>query len=435
VTKNIAIRAEGLSKRYQLGAGANNHDSLRDMISGGIQTLFSRRGGQPARSDFLALKDASFEIAQGENVGIIGSNGAGKSTLLKILSRITEPTSGRAVIRGRVGALLEVGTGFHQELTGRENIFLYGAILGMKRREITQKFDAIVDFAEIEQFIDTPVKRYSSGMYVRLAFAVAAHLRPDILLVDEVLAVGDVAFQRKCMEFARDLQKQNATILFVSHNMFSIKAMCDRVIYVRSGTIEYDGPTDAGIETYERNAHLSIVPWSKDNPEDWPIILSDIELAGENGAPKTVLDFGERATVRLRYEARTPVEAPNFIVAFVRSDGVGCTVYTSESDGVTFDEVSGKGIVELRTPPLKLTAEKYTIHVLIRQQRRNGTEKLLCAQVGRAFHIRHTLFDTRFGVFHEAATWRSVLESETTSAGDVRGLDGRDHQQAVGGVS
>ena len=193
MTNEIAIRAEGLSKHYRLGG--EEHDLLRDLLASGVGAAFGRRDTTKADAKgFYALKDASFEIARGENVGIIGANGAGKSTLLKILSRITKPTSGRAEVAGRVGALLEVGTGFHQELTGRENVFLYGAILGMGRAEVEAKFDAIVDFAEIEMFIDTPVKRYSSGMYVRLAFAVAAHLQPDILLLDEVLAVGDLAF-------------------------------------------------------------------------------------------------------------------------------------------------------------------------------------------------------------------------------------------------
>lgn len=406
--KDVAIRAEGLTKRYQLGAAGSSHDTLRELIVGGLRSLVSggARRDNLARSEFFALRDASFEIARGENVGIIGANGAGKSTLLKILSRIVEPTSGRARVAGSVGALLEVGTGFHQELTGRENIFLYGAILGMSRREIISKFDAIVDFAEIEQFIDTPVKRYSSGMYVRLAFAVAANLRPDILLLDEVLAVGDAAFQRKCMAFARELQKQNSTILFVSHNMFSIKVMCSRVIYLQSGRVEFDGPTDAGIEKYEQGVHLSTVPWVSEKPDEWPIVLTDIEVCDAGGTPKTVFEFGERAIVRLHYRAREAIEEPNFIVAFVRSDGVGACVFTSEADGVVFEGVSGDGVVELKTPPLKIVAEKYTIHVLVRQQHIKGTEKLLCAQVGRPFHVRHALIDTRFGVFHEPAGWQ-----------------------------
>jgi lipopolysaccharide transport system ATP-binding protein len=408
MTNHIAIRAEGLSKRYRLGTLGAQHDSLRDILASGVRFLVKggNRAQRQPRSEFFALKDASFEIQRGENVGIIGANGAGKSTLLKILSRITEPTTGHALVAGRVGALLEVGTGFHHELTGRENIFLYGAILGMSRQEIDAKFDAIVDFAELGQFIDTPVKRFSSGMYVRLAFAVAAHLRPDILLLDEVLAVGDMAFQRKCMALARELQRQHATIVFVSHNMFSIKAMCSRVIYLRSGRIEYDGPTDEGIEKYEEGTRLSVVPWAKENPEEWTVSLKDVEVLDEQGISKTVFDFGERMTLRLHFHAEEPVEYPNFIVAFVRSDGVGCCVFTNEADGVTLDGVSDHGVLELKTPPLKLIAERYTIHILVRQQHVRGTEKLLCAQVGGTFHVRHGLYDLRFGVFHESSSWR-----------------------------
>ena len=415
---NIAIRAEGLSKRYRLGTSQHRHDSFRDLLVDGVGSLFRRRAAEaPARESFWALTDATFEISRGENVGVIGLNGAGKSTLLKILSRITEPTVGSARIDGRVGALLEVGTGFHPELTGRENVYLYGAILGMGQQEITGKFDAIVDFSEIREFIDTPGKRYSSGMYVRLAFAVAAHLEPEILLLDEVLAVGDITFQRKCMDFAKRLQQRNATILFVSHNMFSIKTMCGRVIYLKRGQIQFDGPTDEGIELYERDCRLSTVPWAKDNPDDRPIVVTDVALFDDTGAVKTVFDHGERMNIRLSYDANRPVSTPNFIVAFVRSDGVACCNFSSETDGVRMDRVSGKGTIELQTPPLKLVSEQYTIQILVREK---GFQRLLCAQVGTSFHVRHPLFDTHFGVYHEPADWKW----EPGAAGNLRNADG-----------
>ena len=415
---NIAIRAEGLGKRYRLGTSQHRHDSFRDLLVDGVGSLFRRRAAEaPARESFWALTDATFEISRGENVGVIGLNGAGKSTLLKILSRITEPTVGSARIDGRVGALLEVGTGFHPELTGRENVFLYGAILGMGQQEIAGKFDAIVDFSEIREFIDTPVKRYSSGMYVRLAFAVAAHLEPEILLLDEVLAVGDITFQRKCMDFAKRLQQRNATILFVSHNMFSIKTMCGRVIYLKRGQIQFDGPTDEGIELYERDCRLSTVPWAKDNPDDRPIVVTDVALFDDTGAVKTVFDHGERMNIRLSYDANRPVSTPNFIVAFVRSDGVACCNFSSETDGVLMDRVSGKGTIELQTPPLKLVSEQYTIQILVREK---GFQRLLCAQVGTSFHVRHPLFDTHFGVYHEPADWKW----EPGAAGNLRNADG-----------
>jgi lipopolysaccharide transport system ATP-binding protein len=213
-----AIRVENLSKLYEIGAPQVRHNTLRDRLVDGLKSLTRRNGDSAKSGEFWALKDISFDIRRGEVVGIIGRNGAGKSTLLKILSRITEPTTGQAWIHGRVGSLLEVGTGFHPELTGRENIYLNGAIIGMQRAEIARKFDAIVDFAGVERFIDTPVKRYSSGMYVRLAFAVAAHLETEIVLVDEVLAVGDAAFQKKCLGTMNQVARSGRTVVFVSHS-------------------------------------------------------------------------------------------------------------------------------------------------------------------------------------------------------------------------
>jgi lipopolysaccharide transport system ATP-binding protein len=232
-----AIRVDNLSKQYRIGGPQKKYETLRDTLANTLATPLRRAGkllrGQATGAAELdatiwALRDVSFKVQRGEVVGIIGRNGAGKSTLLKILSRITEPTLGVAEIRGRVGSLLEVGTGFHQELTGRENIYLNGAILGMKRHEIEHKFDEIVAFAEVEKFIDTPVKHYSSGMHLRLAFAVAAHLEPEILLVDEVLAVGDAAFQKKCLNKMEDVGQQGRTVLFVSHNMPAITRLCER---------------------------------------------------------------------------------------------------------------------------------------------------------------------------------------------------------------
>jgi lipopolysaccharide transport system ATP-binding protein len=257
---NTVIRVENLSKKYLLDhhqQGRSNYKSIRESLTNGISSFGKKilnSGGNktfnPSQEEFWALKDVSFEIKQGDRVGIIGRNGAGKSTLLKVLSRITEPTNGKIGIRGRIASLLEVGTGFHPELSGRENIFLNGAILGMSRSEIQRKFDEIVDFAEVEKFLDTPVKRYSSGMYVRLAFAVAAHLEPEILIVDEVLAVGDVQFQKKCLGKMEVVGKEGRTVLFVSHTMSAIQALCDRGIVLQSGKVLLDGSTDKAIDTY-----------------------------------------------------------------------------------------------------------------------------------------------------------------------------------------
>ena len=261
---STVITVENLGKKYTIShQQREEYSSLRETLTNGITSLGKRLINPFGRSltphpsslintseDFWALKDVSFEVKQGDRIGIIGRNGAGKSTLLKILSRITEPTTGSIRIKGRVASLLEVGTGFHPELTGRENIFLNGAILGMGRAEIKKKFDEIVDFAEIEKFLDTPVKRYSSGMYVRLAFAVAAHLEPEILIVDEVLAVGDAQFQKKCLGKMEDVGKEGRTVLFVSHNMQAIRQLCDRVILLRAGKIIADTNPSAAIEQY-----------------------------------------------------------------------------------------------------------------------------------------------------------------------------------------
>jgi len=255
------ISVENLGKKYTIShQQREEYSSLRDVLTNKMST-FGRRLAAPFKTnlpdppattseDFWALKNVSFEVNLGDRVGIIGRNGAGKSTLLKILSRITEPTTGSIRIKGRVASLLEVGTGFHPELTGRENIFLNGAILGMGRHEIRKKFDEIVSFAEIEKFLDTPVKRYSSGMYVRLAFAVAAHLEPEILIVDEVLAVGDAAFQKKCLGKMKDVGREGRTVLFVSHNMQAIRQLCDRAVLLRSGALLLDGEGAAVVEGY-----------------------------------------------------------------------------------------------------------------------------------------------------------------------------------------
>jgi lipopolysaccharide transport system ATP-binding protein len=242
------IEIQGVGKRYRLGGKKERYLSLRDEIAKWFSP--ATRRARAAEEEFWALKDVGFSVEPGEAIGIIGRNGAGKSTLLKILSQITPPTEGKITMRGRVGSLLEVGTGFHPELTGRENIYMNGAILGMSRREIARKFDEIVAFAEMEKFLETPVKRYSSGMYVRLAFAVAAHLEPEILVVDEVLAVGDAAFQKKCLGKMGEVAKGGRTILFVSHNMAAVENLCDRVLLVSKGRIARDGDTDGTVAAY-----------------------------------------------------------------------------------------------------------------------------------------------------------------------------------------
>jgi lipopolysaccharide transport system ATP-binding protein len=272
--RNSTIRVENLGKLYHIGVAGKRHDTLRDLLMDGLRAplgWFQRNGRSTSRdSTIWALQDVSFEVGYGEVLGVIGRNGAGKSTLLKILSRITEPTEGRAEILGRVGSLLEVGTGFHPELTGRENIYLNGAILGMRRSEIDRKFDEIVAFAEIDKFLDTPVKRYSSGMYVRLAFAVAAHLEPEVLLVDEVLAVGDAAFQKKCLGKMGDVAKEGRTVLFVSHNLVAMQTLCGRAIWLNDGKIVGAGQTSQVISDYLQTSFSALTEQVWNDPATAP---------------------------------------------------------------------------------------------------------------------------------------------------------------------
>jgi len=289
---DIAIRVENLGKRYQLGQSQRYRalrDTLGDVLSAPKRWLRGEKRERPAgdAGTFWALKDVSFEIKPGEVVGIIGRNGAGKSTLLKILSRITEPTEGGVDLYGRVGSLLEVGTGFHPELTGRENIYLNGAILGMKRAEIARKFDEIVAFAEVEQFLDTPVKFYSSGMYMRLAFAVAAHLEPEILVVDEVLAVGDAAFQKKCLGKMGEVARGGRTVLLVSHNMAVVQALCSHVITLKAGALYFDGPLDLAVLK-------QVSQTEQEEKKAYPIrVFPALELTDFTIAPSTIATSGE----------------------------------------------------------------------------------------------------------------------------------------------
>jgi lipopolysaccharide transport system ATP-binding protein len=297
---DVAIRVEGIGKLYRVG---ERETALRDVLAGAFR---SRRNGRARPKDSIwAVRDVSFEVRQGEVVGLIGRNGAGKSTLLKLLARITRPTVGGAQLHGRIGSLLEVGTGFHPELTGRENIFLSGAILGMKKAEIRRKFDEIVAFAEVERFLDSPLKHYSSGMQMRLAFAVAAHLEPEILLVDEVLAVGDLQFQKKCLGKMQDVSRTGRTIIFVSHNMAQIRRLCQRVIWVDGGKIRIDGPTHKVVGSYEsamsrgsRNGNET------KRAESLETRFVSWEITGGNSANPHSLDHLNPLTIRIVADVR-----------------------------------------------------------------------------------------------------------------------------------
>jgi lipopolysaccharide transport system ATP-binding protein len=400
---NIVISVRGLGKRYLRNTG-RKHNSLRDMLGDKLTTLVTLGMRRKKKDYFWALSDASFDIRKGENVGIIGLNGAGKSTLLKVLSRIVTPTTGEARINGRLGALLEVGTGFHAELTGRENTFLYGAILGMTRAEVEQKFEDIVEFAEIREFIDTPVKRYSSGMYVRLAFSVAAHLDPDILLLDEVLAVGDAAFQRKCMAFARSLEKKGSTILFVSHNMYSIKTMCQRVIYLKKGRIVFDGPTAEGLKLYEDDSRMKDAHWFWSDDDERPIRFTSGAIESATSPDGSVISHGDRLTIRLRYSATRRIEMPDIRLSIDRQDDTHCMTFSSQHDGVELPYLEGEGELVIQTPPVRLTSDFYLANVAVREK---GVGKLLVAQVIAHFHVSDPdLGSLSYGVFNEPGTWR-----------------------------
>ena len=312
-----AIKVEGVSKLYHLDRASPGATSFRDLITdvaaAPVRRLRRLRGENDTADEFWALQDVSFDVQRGDVIGIVGRNGAGKSTLLKILSRIVEPTRGKVTMRGRVASLLEVGTGFHPELTGRENIFLNGSILGMKKREILASFDAIVDFAEVERFLDTPVKRYSSGMYVRLAFAVAAHLEPEILIVDEVLAVGDAEFQKKCLGKMKQVSVGSGrTVLFVSHNMAAVRGLCSRGVLLRNGCVESVGTAEAVVNSYINATSLSTVSAVElAKPKGATIWMTKAQLLVDEDTSLTA-PMGAELTVQVNFQSAAPIRNPRF---------------------------------------------------------------------------------------------------------------------------
>ncbi len=365
---NLSIRVHNLSKQYAIGTAKNRHDTLRDQLMERLTGIFQRNGKSRNRDHSIwALQDVSFEVKQGEVLGIIGRNGAGKSTLLKILSRVTEPTTGRAEVYGRIASLLEVGTGFHAELTGRENIFLNGAILGMKKREIEGKFDEIVAFAEIEKFLDTPVKRYSSGMYVRLAFAVAAHLEPEILIVDEVLAVGDAAFQKKCLGQMEHVANTGRTVIFVSHNLGALLQLCPQSILLNEGRI-----VAAGSSKEVSDRYLSIV-FSPDQakqprasverkPDD-RLRFTDTYLRNPLGHVTTTPVAGDPIDIILEFESFEDLSHVRFMLTLFNQQMVAVTHCNVGAYGQSLHVSQGKGHVNCHIPRLPLPIGSYKIAV------------------------------------------------------------------------
>jgi lipopolysaccharide transport system ATP-binding protein len=377
MAEDIVIRSEGLGKKYLIGHenSRERYQTLRDAVARNVR-LFGRTAkdlvsGRPMTGgdeleELWALKNVSFEIKRGEVTGVIGSNGAGKSTLLKILSRITEPTEGRVTIQGRVASLLEVGTGFHPELTGRENTFLNGAILGMTKREIKAKFDEIVAFAEVEKFLDTPVKRYSSGMYVRLAFAVAAHLEPEILIVDEVLAVGDAQFQGKCLGKMQDVSQDGRTVLIVSHNMTMIRSLCSRAIVLSAGSIASDGSVNEGIQQYLSNRDTAVASFlledRTDRHGDGRLRFTDAYVIGNSGV-KNVLYMGETAQIVVTFSTTETVKKCDISIHLENVWTETILRLATRETAAPFNDLSGRGAITCTIPKLQLLPGKYYVLV------------------------------------------------------------------------
>ncbi len=403
---DIAIRVQGLSKLYRIGERVR-YKSLRESIQNAVTAPFRR--DRHAEETIWALRDVTFEVAPGEVVGVIGRNGAGKSTLLKILSRITEPTEGRVELHGRVGSLLEVGTGFHQELTGRENIYLNGAILGMRRVEIARKFDEIVDFAEVEKFIDTPVKHFSTGMYLRLAFAVAAHLEPEILLVDEVLAVGDAAFQKKCMGKMGDVARGGRTVLFVSHNMTAITSLCTRTVWLGQGRLLMDDEARKTAEAYllsESSAALTRVWDEAAAPGNDKVRLRGVRLVSaetHTALIKVSTAFG------IEVDFWNLIEARLLNLSIVIYSGEGVCVFNTTSEPVLTPAGLVRGTVKV--PGDLLNEGWYVVRVLVVQDA--GVPLIDLEQV-----IRFEVHDTeRLGGWH--GRWVGVVRPKLEWRWDV----------------
>jgi lipopolysaccharide transport system ATP-binding protein len=371
---DIAIRVEGLGKKYRIRhQRRERYTALRDVITDKFRAMFRRRApsdATPTVEDFWALRDVSFEVGRGEVVGIIGRNGAGKSTLLKVISRITEPNEGRIELDGRVASMLEVGTGFHSELTGRENIFLNGAILGMRHAEIKRRFDEIVAFADVENFLDTPVKRFSSGMYMRLAFAVAAHLETENLIVDEVLAVGDAEFQKKCLGKMSEVARGGRTVLFVSHNMGAIRRLTRRCILLDRGRMVLDAPVQEVIEQYLTQAAEGIAGGvfvrEKPRPDDRPFYVHRVTTHRQSGRePASHFDCDEPIFICIEYSATRRIPRLYGYITLQRLDGT--IVYEGDSTDAganPLDTLSpGRGVLSARIPARVLGAGRYQIYL------------------------------------------------------------------------
>jgi len=396
----IDLQLKSVSKRYRI-------QTESDKRSGGLLGKLRR---STSSKDFWAVKDVSFEVPRGQALGIVGHNGAGKSTLLKLLSSIATPTQGEIIINGRLSALLEVGSGFHPELTGRENTFLSGSILGMRRAEIAEKLDSIIDFAGVRQFIDIPAKRYSSGMFVRLGFSIAAHLEPEILLLDEVLAVGDLAFQEKCKKRITELHEAGTTLVFISHDLTAVKDLCSRVILLEKGRIKADGAPDEVIREYTESAVFH--KRSEIAAEARVVEVTNVSFYDSSGMASGTFLTGEPMTARVDYLVHRPTPNVSVSLYFYGSDGQMTAQWTTALDGIPIDLESGVSSVEFSTTQLGLQGGVYYIDVTIEQMGTNFEYEYQsqCASI----HV-HTTQKLR-GSFYMPHTWRQVH----TENGDLR---------------
>jgi len=417
------IQINNLSKRYRIGLKEEMHDSLIGKVSSFLISPFnnfrrvqklSKFKDEGTGEDIIwALKDISIDIKPGEIIGIIGSNGAGKSTLLKILSRIVEPTGGSAIINGRVASLLEIGTGFHKELSGRENIYLNGTILGMKKGEIKNKFDEIVEFSEISKFIDTPVKRYSAGMYVRLAFAVAAHLEPEILIIDEVLAVGDATFQKKCLGKMNETAQEGRTVLFVSHNMHTIQDLCSRTILLRNGKVIEDGITRDVVSHYLRplkenaiEGESNLQNWTGARKSPGKIRASYLRTLDKNGKTCSVFNIYDPITFELEIDN---IDNNGFVVSFLVNDNQGNLVYQvrSQDSPIDTEHVPSSVKVQMTIPELKVVEKQYTVDIWIGNHHDYMEDFIESVIAFEVINVGQSKLALR-SVIHETGNWKLI---------------------------
>lgn len=357
-----SITFDSVWKKFRRG---EHHDSLRDLFPALARKLFRKKRPveQLTQTEFWAVQDVSFRAGPGKSLGVIGPNGAGKSTILKLLTRILRPTQGSCEVRGRVGALIEVAAGFHPDLTGRENVYLQGAIMGMSKAEVGRKFEEIVEFAGVREFIDTPVKRYSSGMNARLGFAIAAHLDPEVLIIDEVLSVGDSGFQDRCVTRMRGLLRQGIPLVFVSHNLQAVQDLCNEVLVLRRGQVAFHGTPQDGIRQYRSMVWTPPASQSTTGNLGVPIIIASVEIVDSEGQRSDFYKTGSEITVKVHYECHQQIARAHFAVDVHRIDGMYCYGINTNMDKVDFGRLEGRGTVELTIPSLNLLPGSYSLSV------------------------------------------------------------------------